>query len=476
MRLSVRPDVTQATALLCERFVRGSHSSARQVREAVEDSYRRLMRPSLETELRASLKRRADDEAVRVFAANLKELLMAPPLGERRVLAIDPGYRTGCKVVCLDAQGRLLHDDLVYAAGSESQRSAARGRLAELVEEYEIQAIAIGNGTASRETEGLVRSLDLPDDVPVVMVNESGASVYSASETAREELPDYDVTVRGAASIGRRLQDPLAELVKIDPRSIGVGQYQHDVDQQLLRRTLDEVVERCVNAVGVEVNTASVSLLSRVSGIGKSLAESIVKARDESGPFASREELKKVRRLGPKAFEQAAGFLRIRGGAHPLDASAVHPESYHVVRRMANDVGCTVAELLRSPDRRAEIEVERYVTAEIGLPTLSDIMDELARPGRDPRQQFEPFSFSNEIQELDDVRPGMTLPGIVTNVVDFGAFVDLGVHQDGLVHVSEMAEHYVSRPSDVVKVGQRVLVRVLDVDLDRRRISLSLRL
>jgi uncharacterized protein len=475
IRLSVRSEDDAALANLKRRFVRGPGPCAEQVQWAVEDGYKRLMAPSIETEVRAEMKEKADREAVRVFADNVRELLLAPPLGQKRVLAIDPGYRTGGKVVCLDAQGKLLKDGVVYLSGSANQQADARRTLTELAKTYAIEAIAIGNGTASRETEAFVRSIDFGRAIPIVLVNESGASVYSASEVARAELPDRDVTVRGAVSIGRRLVDPLAELVKIDPKAIGVGQYQHDVDQGLLRQSLDDVVEHCVNAVGVEVNTASAPLLSRVSGLGPKLADTIVTYRDENGPFRRRAELKKVPRLGPEAFEQAAGFLRIRNGDDPLDASAVHPESYGIVRRMATDLGCTVADLLRDADLRAKIDLDRYVTDTVGLPTLTDIVAELAKPGRDPRERFEGFAFSDDVHEIADLVSGMKLPGIVTNVVDFGAFVDIGVHQDGLVHVSQLADRFVEHPSRVVKVGQRVVVTVLEVDAERKRISLSLR-
>ncbi len=475
VRLSARPDEEDAVALLEQRFVRGSGATSGQVALAVVDGYRRLMAPSLENEVRATLKEKADREAVRVFAANLEQVLMAPPLGHKRVLAIDPGLRTGCKAVCLDAQGRLLTHTVISIIGSPHERARAGQTIADLVRDYEIEAIAVGNGTASRETEALVRSIELRQPVPIVLVNESGASVYSASEVARYELPDQDVTVRGAVSIGRRLMDPLAELVKIDPKSIGIGQYQHDVDPGMLHGALDDVVERCVNAVGVEVNTASPSLLAHVSGFGPRLAENLVAHRDAYGPFLTREDLKKVPRLGPKAFEQAAGFLRIHDGKDPLDASAVHPESYPIVRRMAVDLGCTVADLLRDEALRGRIDLERYVTDEVGLPTLRDILAELAKPGRDPREWFDVFAFSDEAHEIGDLMPGMKLPGIVTNVVDFGAFVDIGVHQDGLVHVSQLADRYVERPSDVVRVGQTVTVTVLEVDEKRRRIALSLK-
>ncbi len=475
VRLSARPDEEQAIALLEQRFVHGKGASSDQVSLAIADGYRRLMSPSLENEVRARLKERADEEAVRVFVANLEQVLMAPPLGRKRVLAIDPGFRTGCKIVCLDAQGRLLFHTVINIVGSPHERARAGQTIADLVRDYEIEAIAIGNGTASRETEALVRSIELSCAVPIVLVNESGASIYSASEVARRELPDQDVTVRGAVSIGRRLMDPLAELVKIDPKSIGIGQYQHDVDPGMLRSALDDVVERCVNAVGVEVNTASPSLLAHVSGLGTRLAENIVAHRDANGPFLSRNELKKVPRLGPKAFEQAAGFLRIRDGKDPLDASAVHPESYSIVRRMAADLGCAVADLMRDEQLRSRIDPKRYITDEIGLPTLVDILAELAKLGRDPRERFEAFSFSDKVHEIGDLEPGMKLPGIVANVVDFGAFVDIGVHRDGLVHVSQLADRYVEHPSNVVRVGQTVTVTVLDVDEKRGRIALSMK-
>ena len=475
IRLSVRPEEEAALGYLKRHFVRGGGPCAEQVALAVEDGYKRLMAPSIETEIRAKVKEKADREAVQVFADNVRQLLLAPPLGQKRVLAIDPGFRTGGKVVCLDAQGKLLTHDVVYATGSESQRAAAKRTLIGLVTAHAMEAIAIGNGTASRETEELVRSIDFGRAIPIVLVNESGASVYSASEVARAELPDQDVTVRGAVSIGRRLVDPLAELVKIDPKAIGVGQYQHDVDQGMLRQGLDDVVEHCVNAVGVEVNTASAPLLARVSGLGPKLAENIVSYRDENGPFRRRADLKKVPRLGPRAFEQGAGFLRIRDGDDPLDQSAVHPESYGIVRRMAADLGCTVVDLIRDAGLRSKIDLDRYVTDAVGLPTLNDILAELAKPGRDPRERFETFAFSDDVHEIADLVPGMKLPGIVTNVVDFGAFVDIGVHQDGLIHVSQLADRFVEHPSAVVKVGQRVLVTVLEVDVERRRISLSLR-
>lgn len=475
LRLSVRPEEEGPLDALTRRFVHGSSRASQHVARAVEDSYKRLMAPSIENEVRARAIERADREAAHVFAENLQQLLLAPPLGQKRVLAIDPGYRTGCKIVCLDAQGRLLTHTVIYVVGPEAQVARAGQTVADLVRSYEIEAIAIGNGTASRETEALVRSVKALSGMSVVMVSESGASVYSASEIARKELPDHDVTVRGAVSIGRRLMDPLAELVKIDPKSIGVGQYQHDIDPALLQQTLDDVVEHCVNAVGVEVNTASAPLLSRVSGLSPTVAENIVTHREENGPFRARTELKKVPRVGPKAFEQAAGFLRIHGGKDPLDASAVHPESYPIVRRMAADLGCSVEDLVASAEQRERIDVARYVTDSVGLPTLTDILAELAKPGRDPREAFEAFSFADGVNEMTDLVPGMKLPGIVTNVVNFGAFVDIGVHQDGLIHISQLADRYVEHPSSVVKVGQRIQVTVTDVDVERRRIALSLK-
>jgi uncharacterized protein len=471
----VLPPEDEAVALLAGMFVRNAAPAAQQVRQAVEDGYKRLMGPQIETETRLELKQRADAEAIRVFAGNLRELLVAPPLGQKRVLGIDPGYRTGCKLVCLDAQGQLLHHDVIYVEGSDRQRQQAAETLRGLCARFAVEAVAIGNGTASRETEAFVRGTGLPDSIAIVLVNESGASVYSASEAARDEFPEHDVTVRGAVSIGRRLMDPLAELVKIDPKSIGVGQYQHDVDQGALKRSLDEVVASCVNAVGVEVNTASKQLLSYVSGLNSATAGNIVAHRNARGPFRTRRELLQVPRLGPKAFEQAAGFLRIRDGENPLDASAVHPESYPIVDRMAADLGCTVGDLMRTPALREPLRLERYVTETIGLPTLTDILAELARPGRDPRRQFEAFAFAEGVTTLEDLRAGMRLPGIVTNVTAFGAFVDIGVHQDGLVHVSQVADRFVRDPAEVLKVHQRVEVTVVSVDLERRRIGLSLK-
>ena len=429
----------------------------------------------METELRSELRTRADLEAIRVFSENLRELLMCAPLGGKNLLAIDPGFRTGCKTVCLDRQGKLLHNETIYPHTGEGSAVKAGDSIRNMCLKFEIEAIAIGNGTAGRETESFVRSLGLPAKIPVVMVNESGASIYSASEAAREEFPDYDITVRGSVSIGRRLMDPLAELVKIDPKSIGVGQYQHDVDQGALKRSLDDTVMSCVNRVGVDVNTASKQLLSYVSGLGPQLAKNIVTHRDENGAFTERKGLRKVKGLGPKAFEQAAGFLRIRDGRNPLDSSAVHPESYGIVDRMSADLGCKVADLLKSELLRKEIDLKKYVDEKVGLPTLRDIMAELAKPGRDPREAFEVFAFAEGIEKMDDLRVGMRLPGIVTNVTAFGAFVDVGVHQDGLVHVSQLADRFVRDPAEVVKVQQQVQVTVIGVDIPRKRISLSMK-
>ncbi len=474
--LLMRIGVEEAAALppLEPLFVAGAGPAAEQVRMAVQDGYKRLLAPAIEVEMRIETKKKADAEAIRVFTENLRELLLSSPLGRKSVLAVDPGFRTGCKIVCLDRQGKLLHHDVIHpvASSTADARDAAEALLS-MIRKYQIEAIAIGNGTAGRETEAFVKLLKL--SIPVMMVNESGASIYSASAVAREEFPTHDLTVRGAVSIGRRLMDPLAELVKLDPKSIGVGQYQHDVDQAALKRSLDDVVVSCVNGVGVELNTASKQLLGYVSGLGPALAGSIVAHRDAHGPFKSRAELKKVERLGPKAFEQAAGFLRIRDGEHPLDASAVHPESYPIVDAMANDLGCSVSDLMRDAGLRGKIDRARYVTESVGLPTLSDIVAELAKPGRDPRQQFEAFSFQAGVDKIEDLKPGMKLPGIVTNVTAFGAFVDIGVHQDGLIHVSQLADHFVRDASEVVKVQQKVTVTVTDVDLPRKRIALSMK-
>jgi uncharacterized protein len=475
LKLQVDAPEEQALRTLDDLFVEGHSACSMQVKDAAHDGYKRLLSPSMETEILAATKERADSEAIRVFADNLRELLLAPPLGRKNVLAIDPGFRTGCKVVCLDRQGQLKCSDVVYPHQGDRMAASGAAKIKSLCEHYDIEAIAIGNGTASRETESFVRGIGLGKDIPVVMVNESGASVYSASKVAREELPDQDVTVRGAVSIGRRLADPLAELVKIDPKSIGVGQYQHDVDQSMLKQSLDDVVTSCVNSVGVEANTASKQLLTYVSGLGPQLAQNIVDYRNEHGPFESRNQLKKVPRLGVKAFEQAAGFLRIRDAANQLDSSAVHPESYHTVDAMAAKVGGSVAQLMTDSSLRTKVVLQDYVTDTVGLPTLNDIMQELAKPGRDPREQFEVFSFADGVEKIEDVEAGMRLPGIVTNVTAFGAFVDIGVHQDGLVHISQMADHYVKEPSDVVKVQQKVTATVLEVDVARKRISLSMK-
>jgi len=475
LRLQISVPEEQATRVLETRFVKGQSPCSILVQEAAVDGYKRLLAPSMETEILMETKQRADQEAIRVFAENLRELLLAPPLGRKAVLAIDPGFRTGCKVVCLDRQGQLKHSDVVYLHNAQKPTSTDGSRIAALCEKFEIEAIAIGNGTASRETEAFIRSIKLPGTIPVVVVNESGASVYSASEVAREEFPDKDVTVRGAVSIGRRLTDPLAELVKIDPKSIGVGQYQHDVDQSHLKQSLDDVVISCVNNVGVEVNTASKQLLQYVSGLGPQLARNIISYRNENGPFRSRRDLKKVQRLGAKAFEQAAGFLRIQDAENPLDASAVHPESYHVVDAMAADSGCSIANLMKDESLRRKIRLQDYVTGTIGLPTLNDIIQELAKPGRDPRRQFEVFQFAEGVNQMEDLQVGMRLPGIVTNVTAFGAFVDIGVHQDGLVHISQLANRFVKDPAEIVKVHQKVMVTVLAVDLVKKRIGLSMK-
>ncbi len=473
--LRVKPPEEEALRLLEALFVKGTSPASEQVRSAVHDSYKRLLSSSIEAEIRLAIKKRADGEAIRVFAENLRQLLLAPPLGNRNVLALDPGFRTGCKVVCLDRKGKLLHSDTIYPHLSGRQKEEAGAKIRNLCRRFGTEAVAIGNGTAGRETESFIRGLGLAGEIAVVMVNESGASIYSASEVAREEFPDQDVTVRGSVSIGRRVMDPLAELVKIDPKSIGVGQYQHDVDQGALKKGLDDVVVSCVNAVGVEVNTASRQLLSYISGLGPQLAKGIVDYRDGNGPFRSREELRKVPRLGPKAFEQAAGFLRIRDGKNLLDRSAVHPESYHIVDTMARDLGCSLSDLMKYERLRKDVDLSRYVTGTAGLPTLNDIMSELAKPGRDPREGFEVVTFHDGVQKIEDVKPGMKLPGIVTNITAFGAFVDIGVHQDGLVHISELSNGYVKSPGEVVKVHQKVTVKVLDVDLQRRRIALSMK-
>ncbi|MCE1163826.1 MAG: RNA-binding transcriptional accessory protein [Bacteroidetes bacterium] len=482
LKVDVMPDEPEAIEILEKNFLKNNNDAGAQVKLAVTDSYKRLLSLSMESEYRAALKAKADEEAIKVFAENLHQLLMAAPLGEKSLMAFDPGFRTGCKVVVLNRQGKLLHNETVYPHTGEGKAAEAARKVLELLKAFGSEVIAIGNGTAGRETEEFVKKILLSQTdekikkTPVIMVNESGASIYSASEVAREEFPDYDVTVRGSVSIGRRLMDPLAELVKIDPKSIGVGQYQHDVNQTQLKQKLDDVVVSCVNKVGVEVNTASKQLLTYVSGLGPKLASAIVAYRDSNGPFSSRDELKKIPRLGGKAFEQAAGFLRIRNGKNPLDASAVHPESYHVVERMAEDVGCSVSDLMINPLYQDKVKIEKYVDDKIGLPTLEDIRSELKKPGRDPREKFEAFEFAKGIDKIDDLAPGMKLPGIVTNITNFGAFVDIGVHQDGLVHISEIADGFIKNPADVLKVAQKVTVRVVEVDVPRKRISLSMRM
>jgi len=473
--MKITPPQDEALKILEGKFIKDDSPASQQVLEAAHGCYKRLLSLSMETEVRLETKKQADEKAISVFSSNLRELLLTPFLGQKRVLAIDPGIRTGCKAVCLDPQGKLLYHETVYLFGSAEALKSAQNTVRKLCSKYNIEAIAIGNGTAGRETESFVRELGLQADIIVSMVNESGASVYSASEVAREEFPDLDISYRGSVSIGRRLMDPLAELVKIDPKSIGVGQYQHDVSQQALKEGLDDVVISCVNGVGVEVNTASEQLLAYVSGLGPQLAKNIIKYRNENGPLSSRDDLKSVPRLGPKAFEQAAGFLRIRSGKNPLDASAVHPETYHIVETMASDMGCSFTELINDEEIRKKIDLTKYVTEIIGMPTLNDIMDELAKPGRDPRKQFEQFKFADGVEKIEDVKTGMRLPGIITNVTAFGAFVDIGVHQDGLVHVSQLADRFIKDPHKEVKVNQKVKITVLDVDLERKRISLSMK-
>ena len=473
LRISITIDGDDAVERIQRQYVRGHGACQTLVEEACEDAYKRLLCPSIENEFAAISKQKADEEAIGVFAENLRQLLLAAPLGQKRVMGIDPGIRTGCKVVCLDAQGNLLHHAVVFAVGSQGNSERAGQQFSQIARRYNAEAIAIGNGTASRETTDIVKRADM--GIPYYVVSEDGASVYSASKVAREEFPDEDVTVRGAVSIGRRLMDPLAELVKIDPKSIGVGQYQHDVDQSQLKASLDRTVESCVNQVGVDVNTASVHLLTYVSGLGPALAKNIVEYRRENGAFTSRAQLKKVPRLGPSAFQQCAGFLRVQDGRNPLDASAVHPESYAIVEQMAKDTGCTVRELMASPEKRKGIALQKYVTAEVGMPTLNDIMAELEKPGRDPRAEIETFEFDANVHTVDDLIEGMELPGIVTNITKFGAFVDIGVHHDGLVHISQMADKYVSDPSEVVHLHQHVRVKVVEVDHRRNRISLSMK-
>lgn len=475
LKLTIMPREDDVMPVIEKIFIKGNNPCSRQVRQAAADSWDRLLAQSMETEFRKTSKEKADEEAIRVFADNLRQLLLSSPLGEKSVLALDPGYRSGCKLVCLDRQGALVHNDNIYPHPPQNETAKSVSKMLSLIEKFKIEAIAIGNGTASRETEDFVRQyVPAATGIKVYVVSEAGASVYSASKTARDEFPDHDVTVRGAISIGRRLMDPLAELVKIDPKSIGVGQYQHDVDQSRLHSSLDEVVMSCVNAVGVEVNTASPHLLAYVSGLGPQLAQNMVEYRAQNGPFSSRKELLKVKRMGDKAFEQSAGFLRIRNAVNPLDASAVHPESYHIVEKMASDLRCSVSDLIQDGEKRKAISPEKYVSPVIGLPTLKDIMQELAKPGRDPRSVIQEFSFA-DIRTLEDVKEGMVVPGIVTNITKFGAFVDIGVKQDGLVHVSQMADKYVDDPSKVVKLHQQVTVKVVSVDLARKRIQLSMK-
>lgn len=476
LRVSIAPaDDDACLESLYRQYKRNNGACWEQFQLAIDDAYKRLLKPSIESEFAKSSKQKADEEAIRVFADNLRQLLLAPPLGQKRVLGIDPGYRTGCKVVCLDAQGNLLHNETIYPHPPKNNRKKAEIKIQHLVEAYNIDAISIGNGTASRETEEFITNIRYTKPVKVFVVSEDGASVYSASAVARAEFPEYDVTVRGAVSIGRRLMDPLAELVKIDPKSIGVGQYQHAVDQALLKKSLDQTVESCVNLVGVNVNTASKELLTYISGLGPVLAQNIVQYRAENGPFDSRKDLKKVPRLGEKAFEQCAGFLRIPNGSNPLDNSAVHPESYPVVEKMAADLHCTVGELMKRKELKQQIRLEQYQTDQIGMPTLQDIMKELDKPGRDPRSEIQEFSFNPDIHTIDDLQEGMVLPGIVTNITNFGCFVDVGIKENGLVHISELADRFVSNPADVVSIHQHVQVRVLSIDTTRKRVQLSMK-
>lgn len=476
LKVSIFPEDEESCHDRLQRlFVRTNNECARQVEEAVSDAYKRLLKPAIETEFAALSKEKADEEAIRVFAENLRQLLLAPPLGQKRVMGIDPGFRTGCKVVCLDAQGTLLHNEAIYPHPPKSEYAQAARKLVKLVEQYKIEAIAIGNGTASRETEQFVTSQCYDREVQVFVVSEDGASIYSASKTAREEFPDYDVTVRGAVSIGRRLMDPLAELVKIDAKSIGVGQYQHDVDQNKLKAALDQTVESCVNLVGVNVNTASKHLLTYVSGLGPTLAQNIVDYRTANGPFESRKQLLKVPRMGAKAYEQCAGFLRIPQAPNPLDNSAVHPESYPIVEQMAKDLHCSVNDLMKNKELRSKIDLKKYITDTVGLPTLTDILQELDKPGRDPRQKIQVFEFDKNVRTLDDLQEGMELPGIVTNITNFGCFVDIGIKENGLVHVSQLADRFVSDPTEVVRIHQHVRVKVLSIDRERKRIQLTMK-
>ena len=474
LKVSIHPDDEACIERLERQFVRGNNECSRQVGEATTDAYKRLLKPSIETEFAAQSKEKADDEAIRVFTENLRQLLLAAPLGQKRVLAIDPGFRTGCKVVCLDAQGNLLHNENIYPHPPVGKTGEAASKLRKMIEAYQIEAISIGNGTASRETEDFINSQSFDRQIPVFVVSEQGASIYSASKIARDEFPDYDVTVRGAVSIGRRLMDPLAELVKIDPKSIGVGQYQHDVDQAKLKKALDQTVENCVNLVGVNLNTASSHLLTYISGLGPQLAQNIVNYRAENGAFSSRKELMKVPRMGAKAFEQCAGFLRIPGAKNPLDRTAVHPESYHIVEQMAKDLKCTIDELIADKELRRKIRISDYITPTVGLPTLQDILQELDKPGRDPRKAIKVFEFDKNVRTIADLREGMILPGIVGNITNFGAFVDIGIKENGLVHLSQLAERFISDPTEVVSIHQHVMVRVMSVDDARKRIQLSM--
>jgi len=475
LKLTIEPDEDKAVEILEQQYVKGVYDVSEQVRMAVKDSYKRLLAPSMETEFKNSSKELADEEAIKVFAENLRQLLLAPPLGQKSVLAIDPGYRTGCKIFCLDEQGNLVHNETIYPHQPQNETAKSIKKIDTLIETYKIDAIAIGNGTASRETEALIKHIKFSRDIKVFVVSEDGASVYSASPVAREEFPQFDVTVRGSVSIGRRLMDPLAELVKIDPKSIGVGQYQHDVEQNKLKGKLDQVVESCVNNVGVNLNTASKHLLTYISGLGPQLAQNIVDYRKEHGAFKSRKDLQSVKRMGDKAFQQSAGFLRITEAQNPLDNSAVHPESYHVVEKMASDLQCQVIDLIQKEDLRKQIKIEKYITKEIGLPTLKDIMNELAKPGRDPRKGIKVFEFAEGIHKMEDLKEGMVLPGIVTNITNFGAFVDIGVKQDGLVHISQLANRFIKDPNEIVKLHQHVQVKVLEVDAARKRIQLSMK-
>ena len=475
LKISIEPDAEKALEMIERNVIKARNRASDLVKNAITDSYKRLLQPSMETEMRQLAKERADNEAIRVFAGNLKQLLLAPPLGQKTVLALDPGFRTGCKAVVLDKNGKLLHNETIYPHPPQNEMKQAINKIESLVDAYKIEAIAIGNGTAGRETENFVRRIKFKKDVIAIVVNENGASVYSASAVAREEFPDYDVTVRGSVSIGRRLMDPLAELVKIDPKSIGVGQYQHDVNQNALQKSLEDVVVSCVNSVGVDLNTASKELLTYVSGVGPALAKNIVEFRNKNGSFSARGGLKKVPRFGEKAFEQAAGFLRISHAENPLDASAVHPESYDIVNKMASALNCTVPDLMKDESLRKKIKLQEFITEKAGLPTLNDIMQELAKPGRDPRQKFDLFEFDKNIHDIKDLIPGMELPGIVTNITAFGAFVDIGVHQDGLVHISQMAGRFIANPNEVVRLNQKVKVKVVSVDADRKRIQLSMK-